>query len=343
MLLHRLFFGALMIVALLALFYADDRLSCRLGPPRPEVYGPQAPPATRPAPPQYGPQEPAGVESSAAAAAAAPRSVLPLGLERLDGLLVAGVLLLLIVAGTFEMRRLAVAAGHAPILNWAVFVNAVLLLITFHAWNSSGGAAADYRHTVIWLTLALAGAAWLVARRRRPDHAIGDIGVTLLAVLYLGLLAQYLLRLRLSGPAGGWLLLYVVGVVKMGDIGAWFTGRAFGRRKLIAWLSPKKTVEGLAGGVTASCLTAVLAAWLVRGWPSAANDLHDAFPGPARAVAFGVLAAVVGQAGDLLESLFKRDAQVKDSAAVVPAFGGVLDILDSPLLVAPAACGVLLG
>jgi len=339
MLLHRLFFGALLIAALLALFYADDRLSRRLGPPQSEVYGPQEPPTTLPPPPQYGPHEPGDADLSEPPAAAA----FPLGLDRLDGLLVAGVLLLLIVAGTFEMRRLAVAAGHAPILNWAVFVNAVLLLITFHAWNSSGGAAADERHTLIWLTLALAGAAWLVARRRCPEHAIGDIAVTLLTVLYLGFLAQYLLRLRLSGPAGGWLLLYAVGVVKICDIGAWFTGRTFGRRKLIEWLSPGKTVEGLVGGIVASCLTAVLAAWLVRSWPSASDALREAFPGHGRAVAFGVLAALVGQAGDLLESLFKRDARVKDSAAAIPSFGGVLDILDSPLLVAPVACWVLLG
>lgn len=343
MLLHRLFFGVLLIAALLALFYADDRLSRRLAPPPPEVYGPQEPPTTLPAPPHYGPHEPGNADLSEPPAATAPAAALPLGLDRLDGLLVTGVLLLLIVAGTFEMRRLAVAAGHAPILNWAVFVNAVLLLITFHAWNSPGGAAADQRHTLIWLTLALAGAAWLVARRRHPEHAIGDIGVTLLTVLYLGFLAQYLLRLRLSGPAGGWLLLYAVGVVKMCDIGAWFTGRSFGRRKLIEWLSPKKTVEGLAGGVIASCLVAVLAAWLVRSSSSASDALRDAFPGHGRALAFGLLAALVGQAGDLLESLFKRDAQVKDSAAAIPSFGGVLDILDSPLLAAPVACWVLLG
>ena len=78
---------------------------------------------------------------------------------------------------------------------------------------------------------------------------------------------------------------------------------------------------------------------LVEQWSPASRDL---FPPPLRAVLFGVLMAVVGQLGDLVESLFKRDAGAKDSARAIPAFGGVLDILDSVLLAAPVAWWILL-
>ncbi|RPI58417.1 MAG: CDP-archaeol synthase [Planctomycetaceae bacterium] len=118
--------------------------------------------------------------------------------------------------------------------------------------------------------------------------------------------------------------------VKCTDIGAYFTGSAIGRHKLIPWLSPGKTWEGLLGGMAAAAGVSVLAVW--------AMDIHIA--GSAlpfwRAVVFGVVVGLIGQFGDLSESLMKRSVNVKDSGAVVPEFGGVLDILDSPLLAAPA-------
>ena len=125
------------------------------------------------------------------------------------------------------------------------------------------------------------------------------------------------------------LVLFLVSV-KFMDIGAYFTGSAIGKHKLIPWLSPGKTWEGLAGGTVVSAGMAILTA--------AALGVHLS-EHPMRWVQAGVFGAVVGlvgQFGDLAESLLKRAANVKDSGHLVPEFGGLLDILDSPLLAAPA-------
>ncbi|MCP4379805.1 MAG: phosphatidate cytidylyltransferase, partial [bacterium] len=110
------------------------------------------------------------------------------------------------------------------------------------------------------------------------------------------------------------------------DIGAYFTGSAIGKHKLIPWLSPGKSWEGLIGGlVTAagvSILITHLAGLEIAIWQSAI---------------FGVVIGLAGQFGDLCESLLKRSAKLKDSSKMVPEFGGILDIIDSPLLAAPVA------
>ncbi|QOJ01452.1 MAG: phosphatidate cytidylyltransferase [Phycisphaeraceae bacterium] len=168
------------------------------------------------------------------------------------------------------------------------------------------------------------------SRRRNPQGAIASAGGALLAFVYLGLMFGFVAAIRREHSA--WLVLYVLLVVKASDTGAYFAGRAFGRRKLIAWLSPGKTWEGLVGGI----LLASLAGWLglaaMREWLPG-ERLPPAWSG---ALA-GALGAVVGQMGDLVMSLFKRDAGRKDSGHSLPGFGGVLDVLDSPLLVAPLA------
>jgi phosphatidate cytidylyltransferase len=117
--------------------------------------------------------------------------------------------------------------------------------------------------------------------------------------------------------------------VKSTDIGAYFGGRALGRHKLIPWLSPGKTWEGLVCGVlTAGLVGALLARWIHL----------PTFPLPWwKGFVFGMVIGGIGQLGDLLESLMKRDAEVKDSGKLIPGFGGVLDVIDSPLLAAPFA------
>lgn len=118
-------------------------------------------------------------------------------------------------------------------------------------------------------------------------------------------------------------------VVKFTDIGAYFGGRSLGKRKLIPWLSPGKTWEGLACGLATAAIVGLICALV---WRHALSTLKWD-----KALLFGVIIGGVGQLGDLLESLFKRDAEVKDSGNFIPGFGGLLDVIDSPLLAAPAA------
>ena len=170
---------------------------------------------------------------------------------------------------------------------------------------------------------------------KRTEGAASAGGAVLLGVAYLGVLPGFYLELRAMGTA--WLVAGVMLVTKACDIGAYFTGRSLGRRKLIAWLSPGKTVEGLVGGLLLSGVTAALLAAAGNRWGLAGDRTLPL----AGAAAGGVLLGGLGHVGDLLESLLKRDAGVKDSGASVPGFGGVLDVVDSPLLVAPLAYWLL--
>jgi len=174
------------------------------------------------------------------------------------------------------------------------------------------------------------------ALQRQTQEAIHDMAGTVLATLYLGGLMWFLIALRVKNLHLGvgdsahfhgdtMVILTILLMVKATDIGAFFGGKAMGKHKLIPWLSPGKTWEGLVCGViTAGAVGAVCARYMQYfSWE--------------KGIVFGAVIGAVGQAGDLLESMMKRDAAVKDSGASIPGFGGVLDVIDSPLLAAPFA------
>lgn len=305
---NRLIFGTLLIAVLAGLLYADARLG----------------------------------------AAAAPAWLASAGLARLDGAMVAGVMAALAMLGMRELRRLLAAAGHEVPLAWLWIAGTALVLAPFAAAN---GDATDMTTRLLrdgqWslglLVAGLAGGGLALLRRRKAAGGIAALSATAFTLIYLGVLPAYIVRLRVfGGEAGLALLIYFIVTVKLCDIGAYFTGYFLGRHKLIEWLSPKKTIEGLAGGMAASTLFAVGASLAARQLGSPDHGWAELLPAPGMAAVFGVLMALVGQLGDLLESLIKRDAGAKDSASAIPAFGGVLDVLDSPLLTAPLACWLLL-
>ncbi len=167
------------------------------------------------------------------------------------------------------------------------------------------------------------------SRGRNTEGVIAAAGGSLLAFVYLGLMFGFLLAIRREHSA--WVLAWILLTTKMSDTGAYFAGRAFGRHKLIPWLSPGKTWEGLVGGVILAAAVGAGGLAVLRGWT------HAALPPVWSGAVAGAAAAIFGQLGDLVMSLFKRDAGRKDSGHSLPGFGGVLDVLDSPLLVAPLA------
>ena len=169
----------------------------------------------------------------------------------------------------------------------------------------------------------------------RTEDALRRIAVTSLGVLYVGVGSCLVLLLRVEH--GLPFLVLFLAVVKFTDIGAYFTGSFLGKHKLIPWLSPGKSWEGLAGGLVAAAGVAVLGAWLLGIKPFGVNLLFAEGSHLWRYIVFGVVIGAFGQFADLCESLLKRAAGVKDSGAIVPEFGGVLDIADSPLLSAPVA------
>lgn len=174
-------------------------------------------------------------------------------------------------------------------------------------------------------------------RRKDVKGAGSAVAWGLTAFVYSGVLLGFLLALRREHSIGA--MLGVICIVKACDSGAYFTGKAVGRHKLIPWLSPGKTWEGLFGGVLTAVAAGTLLAW--------AAEVHGGLaPGVAltlwQGALLGGILGVLGQAGDLAESVLKRDAGVKDAGRILPAFGGVLDMLDSLLLTAPAAFWLLI-
>ncbi len=171
------------------------------------------------------------------------------------------------------------------------------------------------------------------ARHCTVEGVIAATGSTLFAFVYLGLLFGFLMAIRRQHEV--WIILWVLLVTKSCDIGAYFTGSAIGKHKLIPWLSPGKTWEGLFGGIAFASLIGALGAWLLGRAGVVAS------PTPAVGAAAGVLFALVGHAGDLMASVLKRDTGVKDTGTALPGMGGLIDVLDSPLLVFPAAYWLL--
>lgn len=135
---------------------------------------------------------------------------------------------------------------------------------------------------------------------------------------------------------GRWWLVYLIGVTKLTDIGAFFIGKRYGKRKLAPRISPNKTVEGLIGGVLLALVGSLLFYLGARAFPSTIV-LPLSF---GQAIVWGILLACFGHLGDLAESLLKRDAKVKDSNKL-PGLGGILDMVDSVLFAGPMLSGLL--
>jgi len=171
------------------------------------------------------------------------------------------------------------------------------------------------------------------SRDRNVAGVVAAAGAVMFAMVYIGFMFGFLLALRREHSA--WIVVGVIAVTKACDTGAYFTGRAIGKHRMIPWLSPGKTWEGLAGGVVTAVAVGVGLAAASR-WLEPA----DRIPIWVGAVC-GAIFAVVGQLGDLTMSLFKRGAGIKDSSTILPGLGGVLDVLDSPLMVAPVAWWLL--
>lgn len=242
----------------------------------------------------------------------------------LRGLPVAIVLMLVAAQAVWEMARLCGSAG-VLILGMSAVIGAAGLGTLPLWWQFVGGELSA--HAVMLLMAVLI---WIIFINqmiaRRTADAIGTIACTMLTVMYLGIGGAMILQIRLAGPNGLLKLVMFLAVVKSTDIGAYFTGSAIGRHKLIEWLSPGKSWEGLIGGLTVAAGVSILIAHFGRIGISVWQ-----------AGLFGVAVGLAGQFGDLCESLLKRSARIKDSSSIIPEFGGILDIIDSPLLAAPAA------
>ncbi len=166
--------------------------------------------------------------------------------------------------------------------------------------------------------------AWYVFRTRTIEDSLPSSAVAVLATTYVGLLGGSLIRLRHDFPEGWKLIFFLLLVVWLGDSGAYYFGKALGKHKLSPVISPKKTVEGMIGGMAVSITTAIVIHFTF--FPN--FPLHHA-------VISGVILSFAGVVGDLTESMWKRSAAVKDSGTILPGHGGFLDRFDSIFFTAP--------
>jgi phosphatidate cytidylyltransferase len=175
----------------------------------------------------------------------------------------------------------------------------------------------------VFLTLLVIPASY-VFLKGNLEQSLPSSAIAVMATLYVGMLGGSLIRLRNDFAVGPRLVLFLLMVVWLGDAGAYYVGKRFGRRKLSPRISPRKTVEGFVGGIVVSVLTAI--------------GIHFTFLPEMpllHAIIAGALLSIAGVIGDLAESMWKRSAAVKDSGTLIPGHGGFLDRFDSVFYTAP--------
>jgi len=255
------------------------------------------------------------------------------------GLPLAALLAVAGALGTGELFGLSERREVRPARALGMATAAAIPLVTYGALArpSVGTTVADagMLAAALWLLLLLT---WGLAARSPGHRPLEAVSVTLLGVVYTGGLPAFLLLIRhaqhpLQSWAGAWLVFFPLVVTWVCDTAAMFGGRTFGGPKLAPVVSPGKTRSGTVAGVIGALAVAPLfSAWI---FPRVGVEIRLW-----QAVALAGVVSVVGQVGDLAESLFKRQAGVKDSSHRIPGHGGVLDRLDSLYFVVPVAAAM---
>jgi phosphatidate cytidylyltransferase len=230
--------------------------------------------------------------------------------------------------GQWEFYRMFKNSGYNPQTAVGLFLGTLVIIGFYIGSTSSGRIVYVFSPDVL---IAFAFAAALVFRlfsRRDTNGAMADVALTFTGVVYVAWLVAYVVLLRswnLAGIDGRDLIFFLMFVTWATDTGAYYIGSYFGRHKLYPKISPKKSIEGAIGGLVFAVGMAVACTyWFYHELP-----ILDA-------IALGLILGIIGQVGDLAESMIKRSARVKDSGGVIPGHGGVLDRMDSILLNAPA-------
>tara|TARA_Y100000589_G_scaffold60193_1_gene51043 strand:- start:29876 stop:30736 length:861 start_codon:yes stop_codon:yes gene_type:complete len=228
-----------------------------------------------------------------------------------------------------ELFRMAEFTGIKPATKTTLFSCAILIIATYFEVN--GMLQREISNAILPIS-SIVICTWLLLQPK--PGKISDIATSIFGLFYLGFLPSYWIRLReldlivngfnhsenvlaLSSFSGFNITLITCFVIVSSDIGSYFIGRNYGKRSLSP-ISPGKTYEGLIGGIISSILTGVIFASLFK-WN------YSILIG----IVFGIIVSLMALVGDLIESMMKRDANLKDSGNLLPGHGGMLDRIDS--------------
>ena len=229
------------------------------------------------------------------------------------------------IIGLYEFYNIVGKNGFSP-FRISGIVTGVWLFVAY--WLSvRKNFSVDYHFFRQEIFLALIF--WLLLIQtftRSTKDAVKNISVTIFGILYIFFLLSFAITLRYL-PNGVCILIMVLLVSKFGDIGGYLLGRKCGKHKLAKVISPNKTIEGACFSLLFSVLIAVIFSLIpaIRVFSLKWS------------VVFGIIVGFSALLGDLAESLLKRDANVKDAGNLVPAFGGILDVIDCLLISTPVA------
>lgn len=240
------------------------------------------------------------------------------------------------VLGARELLGFAVRQGVEPLMRTGLLSAAALPVLVFLALTSVPSlVGSGWILAGLWLVALLT---IVLARRSPAEHPLAATALTAFAVLYPAGLASFLLSIRHlrfgeQSWAGAWLVFFPLVVTWVCDTAAMFAGKAIGGRKLWPAISPGKTWSGSVAGVAFAMITVPVLNLAVL------DRLGIALP-IGQGLLFGLVLGIIGQVGDLAESLYKREVGLKDSSNLIPGHGGVLDRFDSLYFVLPVSAAL---
>jgi phosphatidate cytidylyltransferase len=244
------------------------------------------------------------------------------------------IILLLAVSGLMEFYGMVHKLNYACYAKLGLCGGVLMILFTFVCISGQFGlpvtpSRMNDRET-IFIILFVLGLCVRQFMSRRVATGIIAISTTLFGLMYVPWLLNFIQKINFFGQAGvegEYYVLYFVLVTKFSDCGAYAVGSLIGRHKMIPRISPGKTWEGFGGAVVVSTGASVIFARLAGSHLAGMTLAHSIF--------LGIILSIAAVVGDLIESLFKREAGLKDSGHLFPGIGGILDLLDSLLFNAP--------
>ena len=242
------------------------------------------------------------------------------------------IMVFLAVTGLIEFYGLVEKRELVCFKGWGIFGGVLLMVGTFFnltgVIGTSGSPARVNDFETSFLILFVLGLCLRQFFSKSNTAGILAISTTLFGLMYVPWLLNFIQKINFfPGVEGQYYLLYFVLITKFSDTGAYAVGSLIGKHKMIPRISPGKTWEGFAGAIGLSTLASIVFVYFLGDHMRGMNYLH--------ATILGIILSLAAVVGDLIESLFKREAGVKDSGHLFPGIGGILDLLDSLLFNAP--------